>query len=337
MKPYKFNRLVPLFRGLILSAVFALLPSCDEGDSAYVGNWVNVGDFEGKTRSDAVSFVIQDKAYVATGYQGDDDERLTDLWEYDAERDAWTQKAEFPGIARNAAVAFGTSTHGYIGTGYNGDDELSDFWEYDPQTDSWTQIADFMGTARYGAVAFSIDDKGYVGTGYDGNFLKDFYQYDPETGKWTQVASIGGSKRKDAVAFVLDGLGYVVTGVNSGSYESDFWSYDPETDSWSQLRYIVDRTDDSFDDDYTSLTGSGGVAFTVNHLAYLVTCSNYVWEYDPVLDDWERRTSFEGSSRGEFVSFAIDDEGYVATGRSGGSYFDDVWRFDPDQNYEEFD
>jgi len=326
-----------LIRLMCLAVLILALPSCEEGEDSYVGNWVNLGDFEGVTRSDAVSFVIQDKAYIATGYQGDDDERLNDLWEYDPEKDTWTQKADFPGVARNAAVAFGTSSCGYVGTGYDGEDELSDFWEYNPQTDSWRQIDDFPGTPRYAAIAFSIDDKGYVGTGYDENFLKDFWEYDPATEQWTQRSSVGGSKRRDAVAFVIDGLGYVCTGTNNGSYESDFWTYEPATDTWTELRHIENRTDDSFDDEYTSIVGSGGVVFVADEKAYLVTQSNYVWEYDPDYDLWEQRTDFEGSNRAEFVAFTLDNTGYVGLGRNGSSYYDDVWRFDPADYYEEFD
>jgi N-acetylneuraminic acid mutarotase len=322
---------------LCLAVLILALPSCEEGDDSYVGNWVNLGDFEGVTRSDAVSFTIQGKAYVATGYQGDDDERLNDLWEYDPERDTWTQKADFPGVARNAAVAFGTSTCGYLGTGYDGEDELSDFWEYNPQTDSWRQIEDFPGTPRYGAVAFSINDKGYVGTGYDGNFLKDFWEYEPASETWTQRSSVGGSKRRDAVAFVIEGLGYICTGTNNGINESDFWSYDPLEDSWTQLRHIENRTDESFDDEYTSIVGYGGVAFSADTKAYLVTQSNYVWEYDPDLDLWEQRTDFEGATRAEFVAFALNNTGYVGLGRNGSYYYDDIWRFDPMDYYEEFD
>lgn len=335
---YRMNKRFSFVSGLMyLSVMILTLPSCEEGDDSYVGNWIKLGDFEGVTRSDAVSFTIQGKAYVVSGYQGDDDERLCDLWEYDPERDTWTQRADLPGAPRNAAVAFGTSTHGYVGTGYDGEDELSDFWEYDPQSDSWSQIEDFPGTARYGAIAFSIHDKGYVGTGYDGNFLKDFWEYDPAGGTWTQRSSVGGSKRRDAVAFVIDGLGYVCTGTNNGTAESDFWSYDPEADSWTELRHIDDRTDESYDDEYTSIAGYGGVAISVDHKAYLVTLSNDVWEYDPDLDLWEQRTNFEGSSRNEFIAFSLNDIGYVGLGRSGSYYYDDVWRFDPLDYYDEFD
>ncbi|MFH0756780.1 MAG: kelch repeat-containing protein [Bacteroidota bacterium] len=321
---------------LIVCGLMMIIQSCDDDeDEDLIGNWVELSEFEGYARSDAVGFTINNTAYITTGYNGDG--RLTDLWEYNSEEDVWTQKADFPGAPRNAAVAFGTSSKGYIGTGYDGDSKLSDFWEYDPVLDSWSQIADFPGTARYGAIAFAIGDKGYVGSGYDGSYLKDFWEYDSGTGEWTKKTSIGGSKRKDAVSFVIDGMGYVCTGISSGSYETDFLMYDPSLDKWTKKRAIANATDEDFDDEYSTLTGKSGVAFTIGHRGYLITESNNVWEYDPVADLWEQKTSLEGSTRTEAIGFTVNDIGYVVTGRSGSSYFEDVWTLYPDDEYDEYD
>jgi N-acetylneuraminic acid mutarotase len=328
-----FLRLI--YSTLIISGIMTALLSCEEEEEELLGNWTACGDFEGVARSDAVGFTVNDKAYITTGYDGSD--RLIDLWEYDSEKDAWTQRADFPGVPRNAAVAFGTASRGYVGTGYDGDEKLADFWEYDPGSNTWIQIEDFPGTARYGAIAFSIDNRGYVGTGFDGNYLKDFWEYNPETTEWTKKVSIGGSKRRDAVAFVIDGLGYVCTGMRNGVSKSDFWVYDPATDTWTEKRDISNSTDDDFDDEYTTLTGKSGVAFSLNHKGYLITESSYVWEYDPSSDLWEQKTSLEGASRTESVAFVVNDCGYIATGRSGSSYFEDVWALYPDEEYDEYD
>ena len=167
-----------LFSALIFTMLVILVSGCASDsttDTELVGNWIELSDFEGVPRSDAVAFVVNGKGYVGTGYDGED--RLNDFWEYDPQLNNWTQKADFPGAARNGAVGFGTVTKGYLGTGYDGVNKLMDFWEYDPATDTWDTVAVFGGTARYGAVAFSINNMGYVGTGFDGNALKDLYQF----------------------------------------------------------------------------------------------------------------------------------------------------------------
>lgn len=325
----------------LLSVVVLGLNSCGGDDSTdLVGNWIEQSDFEGVARSDAASFTIGDIAYVGTGYDGD--ERINDFWAYDATRNSWTQVAEFPGEARNAAVGFSIDGKGYVGTGYNGDVRLGDFWQYDPGTNAWTQKADFGGSARYGAVAFAIGNLGYVGTGYDGNYLKDFWAYDPSSNTWAQKNSFGGSKRRDAVGFVIDGKGYICTGINNGNYEKEFYMYDPSSDSWTAKRKIADVSDESFDDDYT-IVRSNAVAFVLNGKAYVATgtmssLKTDVWEYTPSTDLWTDKTSFEGSSRTDAVSFTTESgRAYITTGKSTSYQFDDIWEFKPNDDYNKED
>lgn len=326
---------------LYLIVLMFSIVSCDGGDDDEItdGDWWERSDFDGVPRSDAVSFVIDGKAYVGTGYDGDD--RLNDFWQYDPSNNYWTKVANFPGAARNGAVAFSINGKGYIGTGYDGEDELNDFWEYDPVANNWTQKADFMGSARYGAVSFSVNNKGYIGSGYDSNYLKDFYVYTPESDSWEQIISIGGSKRRDANTFVIDGKAYVISGLDNGVYENDMWEFDPITGLWTEMRHITDYDEDySYDDDYTTIARIDAVGYTINGLGYLSVGSvgsmiATIWEYDPQQDLWSEKTSFEGASRTDAVGFALDGYGYVTTGRSSSYYFDDIWCFDPNKEYDE--
>jgi hypothetical protein len=102
-----------LIIGFLASPLFT---SCSGGsdEPELVGNWVELSDFDGIPRSDAVGFSIGTKGYLGTGYDGT--ERLKDFWEYDPGRNAWTQKADLPGVARNGATGFATDTKGYLGT-----------------------------------------------------------------------------------------------------------------------------------------------------------------------------------------------------------------------------
>jgi N-acetylneuraminic acid mutarotase len=332
----------------IASVITMVNISCSDDNSTVdlVGNWIELSDFEGIPRSDAVGFAIGNKGYVGTGYNPDAkddtsvcaDGRIKDFWEYDPERNTWNQKASFPGGYRNGAVGISTATKGYVGTGYDGDSSKNDFWEYDPAMNTWTRKADFAGSRRYGAMGFSIDNKVYIGTGYDGYYLKDFWEYDPATNGWTKKASVGGSKRTNAVGFTINGKGYVCTGMDNGAYEDDFWEYDPATDVWTELRSISNATDESFDDNYTTLTGVNKVGFALNGKGYIATggagtATSIVWEYDPATDLWEEKTAFEGTARVDAVAFVIGDRAYVATGRSSSYYFDDIWGFEPGSEF----
>lgn len=330
--------------GIALS-ILVIFSSCsDDDEEDLVGNWVELSDFEGIPRSDAVGISLEGKGYIVTGYDGED--RLNDLWEYDPLNDYWKQKADFPGKARNGAVGFSANGKAYVGTGYDGTNKLNDFYEFDPYTNSWTQIADFIGSPRYGAIAMTLRDLGYVGTGYDGNYLKDFYQYDPIADEWEQKVSVGGSKRRDAMTFVVDDIGYVFGGLDNGVYEDDFWKYDPTADSWTRLRDISDATDEDYDDDY-GIVRTNAVTFVMDGKGYVATggrstTGGDVWEYNPVTDLWVEKTELAedgsgGADRTEAVSFTINNIGYVITGRNSSYYFDDVWRFEPNSEMYEYD
>jgi len=326
---------------LILLGLLVVSAACETDDETEeIGNWVEQSDFEGRTRSSAVSFVVGDKVYVGTGYNGSDDEYYSDFWVYDPQVNFWQSIAPFPGKARSSAVAFGIGNKGYIGTGFDGDDELKDFWEYDPASNTWTQKADFGGSARREAVGFALTDRGYIGTGYDGSDTKDFWEYNPATDTWSQIPSIGGSKRRGGVAFVINDKAYVGTGVHNGAYEFDFWELDAaklhtEEFPWNE------KEDLDADDDY-NLVRTGASAFSLNGKGYLVGGSqgsllNTVWEYEPAEDEWVQMTSLEGIARDNAIGFEVQGRGYVALGKNGSINLDDIWEFLPNEVYDEED
>lgn len=200
--------------------------------------------------------------------------------------------------------------------------------------------------ARHGATAFYLDGIGYAGTGFNTNYYMDFYKYDPTTDQWETSGSIQGTKRAFATNFIINNKAYIVGGLNNGAYPSDFWMFDPDTQTWEQKAQISDKTDSDFDDDYTTITRLNTVSFVINGLGYLATgetggLNSYTWEYNPITDRWTERTSFEGSARTAAAGFAIDNRGFVLTGRGSTTttslYFDDMWEFKPRDEYNEYD
>ncbi|RXQ96814.1 galactose oxidase [Ancylomarina salipaludis] len=90
--------------------------------------------FDDMLRSNAVSFVIDKKGYLATGrivpYQ-------RTVWEYDSETDKWIEKTglEMEIHSRENAVGFSINNRGFIATGNVGDYYLDDMWEFNPIMD----------------------------------------------------------------------------------------------------------------------------------------------------------------------------------------------------------
>jgi N-acetylneuraminic acid mutarotase len=240
------------------------------------GFWDNLGRlnsdsnarFPGSPRNGAVAFALNGKGYVGLG--DDDQDYLSDFYEYNPSSRTWRKMADFPGGARRGATAFVIGDKAYVGTGYD-DNYLVDFWSYDSKTDSWTPIRDFGGSKREGATSITYNGKAYVGFGNNnGVSQKNLYVYDAQKNNWTEIESLDDEdedqeemqSRIYAAAFVLDKRIFFFGGSTGGFYLGDVWAYDPELDTWTQ---------------HTSLSEDCGsprattIAFAYNNLAYITT------------------------------------------------------------------
>ena len=343
---------------LIIGLAIITLFSCRRStfSPTYAGDWAKESPLNISSRREAVSFVINNTAYVGTGWDGLNT-HYNDFWKYDAVSDSWSQVASMPaGTERNSAVAFSVNGKGFVGTGFDGNHYLKDFYQYDPATDSWSQIASLVGNPRYEAVAFGIGNLGYVGTGYDGNqILKDFYQYDPSSDSWTSI-EFNGNARFGAVSWVYENQAYVVTGINNGVLQTDFWVFDPKSDTskWTKLRSIADSTKFAFDDSYTTIARWNASVAVIGNAAVLSMgqsgavnphFNKYSWKYQmnrlgeggDRADLWTEVTPFEGPPTTGAVSFSLTGTNggggfFLIPGTPGwkpGTYYSELWQFFP--------
>jgi N-acetylneuraminic acid mutarotase len=353
------NRLKNL--SLVGISIVLLGIACTKNDSAtttsFLGNWVKRSAFDGNGRSGAVSFVIADVGYIATGYDGTT--RYNDLWSFNPSNQTWSQKAFMPTAApkRNLASAFSIGNKAYIvggacdaNLGFNG--RLKDNWEYDVPTNSWTQKADLLdpnatvgSSARYSAVGFSISGKGYISTGYSGTHLKDIIEYNPTSDSWVFLPSMPSSdKRQGASVLVYNNKAYIFGGISNGTVVNDMWSFDPSnsTSPWTQMRNITNTSTESFDDNYNTITRSNGVAFVIGTKGFYTTGLNIgynstTWEYDFATDVWTQKTNYERAARADAIGFSANGRGFVALGSSSTLYFDNMDEFKPADEFNSND
>jgi hypothetical protein len=355
---------------IVLIALQSSLTSCNSSPTSTTlpGAWDNelIADYGGIPRSGAVGFVINNIAYVGTGFNYESNSRLQDFWKYDPTNGSWIQVADFPGTPRSSAVAFVVNNKAYVGTGTdNGLNPLVDFWEFDPAAGAkgvWKRVAnlgydvifdaddankDTVRTRRYGAIAWAVKNRGFVGSGHTLSELCDVWEFDPTSGSygaWTQRPSFPGKKRQNGFVMVINDVAYIGGGTDNNIFIRDFHKFnvdDIDTNPWSGLNFLTGR----------DLNGNAIIqpkprelasTFTLNDgMGYLI-CGNTggvngeTWQYNPNTDTWVQQYSFTsnwptaGAARSGAVGFGIGKYGYITTGGSGTSFkFDDTWRFDP--------
>lgn len=281
--------------------------------------WIPKADLGGVGRYGAISFVLNDKAYVGTGVDGVAD-ILNDLWQYDPLTNAWIQKANIP-VGRYGAVGFSLMGNGYVATGFSNSQYLDDVWKYIPSSNQWVQKNDFPGSLRYysTAVANETFQTAYLIGGYPES--NDVWYYLPGSDTWVQLGNFPKTIY-GAVGFLLEGYLCVGSGVQNGSYSGDFYYYDPQSYQWYYL---------------TTMGGtprSAAVAMVIGSNAYVGTGNNSdtplndFWRYN-FNTGWHQAFNFPAEARYSAQAFVINGTGYLATGFCYSGVENDLWAFKP--------
>lgn len=177
--------------------------------------WTRMTDFPGEGRSNAVVFVIGDKAYVTGGSSANH----TDMWQYSTSTNTWTQKADFPGCV-SRATAFAIGTKGYVGLGQGIGGNCQNFWAYDTSSNAWAKVDSFPGRNRNDAVGFAIGDTGFVIGGTIGppNFVAEVWSYSATSNTWTQrQTTYPGYGISEMIGGVIAGRIFIGLGTSSNS------------------------------------------------------------------------------------------------------------------------
>ena len=200
-------------------------------------SWSRVADFGGSARHSAVAFVVNNKAYVGTGHDGN---HLMDFWRYDSAADAWTPITSIRGSKRLGASSFVIGNTAYVVCGENNGITVNDFWAFNADSETWTEkrkIAnvstenydDDYNIARRYAASFVMAGKAYItcGDSNSGSLRGDTWEYDPIADLWQQLTTFEGVNRAGALGFTANGRGYVTTGRGGSFYFDDTYEFLP--------------------------------------------------------------------------------------------------------------
>lgn len=288
-----------------------------------------IASFGGIARAHAVSFSINTKGYVGTGFDGTN--RKKDFWEYNPATNVWTQKADFGGTARERAAGFAAQGHGFIGTGWDGQYK-NDFWRYERASNMWTLKAFVPGSpGRMEAVGFTVGTSGFIGLGINpsaNQYLFDMWEYSVGNDTWYQKTYCPAKIRR-AVAFgISTGVSFIGTGIvrvgTFDQYTNAFYMFNPAgSGTWT---YIAN---------FPGGLRAEAVGFSIGTHGFVGTGVDYngnyfndMWEYDPSADAWKPRPAIGTVERAGAVAFAIGGTGYIGTGFDGG-YMSDFMAFEP--------
>jgi N-acetylneuraminic acid mutarotase len=146
-----------------------------------------------------------------------------------------------------------------------------------------------------------------------------------ENGNWVTRGQLNGPARSEAVGFTLGDTAYLGTGWDGlNTRYRDFWKYDAKNDVWKQVAYMPVGTERSSAIAFGA-SGKGYVGTGYDGFSYL----NDFYEYDPALDQWQKKADFVGTPRYEAVAFGIGNFGYMGTGFDGSNALKDFYRYDP--------
>ncbi len=83
------------------------------------------------SRYDAMTFTVEDKAYIVGGISSTGATNGT-VYEFDPATNIWDARTSFEGSARSLAVAFVLEGRAFVATGQNASSRYDDVWEFKP-------------------------------------------------------------------------------------------------------------------------------------------------------------------------------------------------------------
>ena len=154
---------------------------------------------------------------------------------------------------------------------------------------------------------------------------------------WKQLSDFPGTRLQLISSFVLDNKIYVCGGLETSLFQimNEVWEYDPALDKWTQKT------------NFPGVPRYNGIGFSCNGKGYYGMGETYahtidsniltdIWEYDPELDSWTKKTDFPGVPIIYSKAFVIGNKTYISPGKywkdSRVHFVNDFWEYDPANN-----
>jgi N-acetylneuraminic acid mutarotase len=332
--------------------------------------WIKKDDYWGGNRQDAVSFVLNNEAYIFGGFDGLN--LYNDTWKYNPDNDTWQQvgTAGASQKGRRGAVSFIIDDEAWVGLGETDvvNNKLdSTFIYYTSATNSWREKYNEFPESRKDAIGFTLqignDQVGFVGFGKNsyGFETSDLYKYLQEADTagtqlaWQQVLMTSPPARTGATVTVIENRAFMFGGEDNGVYKNDFWMFDGVSQypngTWQKLADFPGAARSnavSFSLEYTKLSvdykviyvGTGRIGNNDTLLA------NDFYKYDIGSQQWspishlggpgadaeprENAVAFDIVKDHDEYGIGVFNRGFVGTGRTKHNIaVRDFWEYFP--------
>jgi N-acetylneuraminic acid mutarotase len=190
-------------------------------------------------------------------------------------------------------------------------------YRFDPSDNSWinTNLGFPVTWSTHVKAGFTLlGDTLYL---ISGAYTNDLFAFDPSNYRWRSLNNNDVKSR--GVAFSLNNKIYYGLDFYYGALNRYFFEIDPATNySWlrkDDVPAIVPQTFSSY--------------FTAENKGYVVFPNNEVWQFDPDLYKWSRKSDFPGTARTMAFSFVLGGYAYYGTGLTGSNInMNDLWKYD---------
>ena len=320
--------------------------------------WVQKSNCPGAGRHSAVATSVGNSGYIGTGWGFNT--YLNDWWKYTPATDSWIQLPNFPYSSYGYTCA-AVNNKIYV-TGSFGLSQINGggiTYEFNPDNNTWNQKA-AIPSYRFYAESFVINDTIFVCGGQLNpsslpggadpcqsavTTLNEVWAYYPSNDSWTRKGDMLLGKISNGCAASVNGYGYYIgggyfqfcQGISGGYGREANLKYSPQTDSW-EIKAVHGGQKNYFG--FSATAGNKGYALfsfygiTGNSLTYPDLKEVYIYEYDPLNNNWKQKSKYPGL--GKFNAgngFSTNGKIYYGSGLSSNNvYVSDFWEYNPNND-----
>jgi hypothetical protein len=297
---------------------------------------------------------FKDVIYLSGGYYYDNaDIFYADIWQYDVGSGNWTEivvERPYPDLCIDSKLVSGGGNGGsyddlFLFGGSRGMDYYNRLWQYDYSTDQFAEVDTGTGPKPSGRRAHGFVSKGdgtglYLYGGTNGTYLGDLWKFDLTQNKWQELTPGGSDKpsARERFSMVYGGNNKIfMYGGWDGSSLGDLWIYDITMNEWTELTPSGTKPSDRHRYAIT-VDISNGYIYLFGGFDTNLKYKNDLWRYDISGNQWSEITGYTGYTPSPRDSHALYYEPentnclIVFGGKDGSQSFNDVYKFDIDNN-----